>query len=324
MGTRKSHYLFDSARYHQPMLWFVGLMCIWAVVATVGLVFSGDILTGAPAWAKPLKFSLSFILYGATLTVLLPLLRRGKRIGWWFGTVIVAASVIEMIAINVQVLRGTTSHFNISTVFDAVVWATMGSTIVVLWLSTLGIGVVLWRQPLGDRAMSWAVRSSMIIGLAGMAIAFLMTGRQPGQDPAAGIVGAHSVGVADGGPGLPLVNWSTTGGDLRVSHFVGMHALQLLPLLAFALAWWSKRRGDLLDESTRTRLVVVGAAGYAGLTGLVLWQALRGQPLTHPDGLTIAAALVLLIAVIGATGWAWRAPRAQRERPAIDAPVRVG
>ena len=87
-------------------------------------------------------------------------------------------------------------------------------------------------------AFGWALRLGLIIAMVGMGEGFLMTnptaqqlaGWQAGE--AVTIAGAHSVGVPDGGPGLPVVNWSTTGGDLRIGHFVGMHALQVLPFLA--------------------------------------------------------------------------------------------
>ncbi|HYE58012.1 MAG TPA: hypothetical protein VD948_05880, partial [Rhodothermales bacterium] len=71
-------------------------------------------------------------------------------------------------------------------------------------------------------------------------------------------------------------------GDLRVSHFVGLHALQVLPLLAWAL----RRRQH--TSAQRARLVRVAGASYAGLTVILFWQALRGQPVLAPDSLTWA------------------------------------
>ncbi len=42
--------------------------------------------------------------------------------------------------------------------------------------------------------------------------------------------GGPIFGAIAGGAVLPLLGWSATGGDLRVAHFLGIHAQQLLPL----------------------------------------------------------------------------------------------
>ena len=98
------------------------------------------------------------------------------------------------------------------------------------------------------------------------------TGRLP-------IAGAHTVGAPDGGRGLPVTGWSADHGDLRIAHFLGMHGLQVLPLLA----WWIARRRARLDERTQRNLVFAAAASYLALFGLILWQAFRGQSIAQPD-----------------------------------------
>jgi hypothetical protein len=113
-------------------------------------------------------------------------------------------------------------------------------------------------------------------------------------------VGAHAVGVADGGAGLPLVGWSTTGGDLRIGHFVGLHALQGLPLLALLLIVLAPRVPALRRVGVRARLIGVAGAAWTGLTVLLVWQALRGQSIIAPDALTLAAAAALVLATLGA------------------------
>ena len=104
---------------------------------------------------------------------------------------------------------------------------------------------------------------------------------------------------------MPVVGWSTEGGDLRVAHFVGLHALQVLPLLGLALA----RFGPAwLPMRERSRLIAVAATFWIALILLLTWQALRAQPLIAPDALTLLALGLLLATTAGATGAVLRRP----------------
>ncbi|MEU5373816.1 hypothetical protein ABZ362_33455 [Streptomyces sp. NPDC005951] len=288
--------------WHRPLVVFSTAMAALAVVSAVGLVVDDRVLVGAPIWAKPFKFSVSFVAYCLTLAWMLTLLTRGRRIGRWAGHVVVLTGLIEMVIITVQVVRGKRSHFNTATAFDSALWNAMGLTIVVLWAATLVIAVLLLCTRITDRATALAVRGGLLIALAGAGLGFLMTlpsesQQAAGDLDAADTVGAHSVGVPDGGPSMPLTGWSTTGGDLRAPHFVGMHALQVLPLLLIALVLLAPRFTRLRDAGVRLRLVRVAVGGYAALVALITWQALRGQPLIHPDVVTLAAAGAIVAAV---------------------------
>ncbi|GFN02699.1 hypothetical protein GCM10010298_60640 [Streptomyces microflavus] len=277
-------------------------MALWALVSAVGLVVDDRVLAGAPIWAKPFKFTVSLAAYGLTLAWMLTHLTRGHRTGWWAGNVVVLTSLVEMTVITVQVVRGKRSHFNAATPLDTALFSVMGITIIVLWAATLAIGILLLRASIADRAAAWAIRGGVLIALVGAGLGFLMTLPSAEQQAAgnldtAEVIGAHSVGVPDGGPAMPLTGWSTTGGDLRAPHFVGMHALQLIPLFLIALVLLAPRLARLRDAGVRLRLVRVATAGYAGLVALTTWQALRGQSLIHPDAATLMAAGVLLAAV---------------------------
>ncbi|MEV7671431.1 hypothetical protein ACWDNT_30140 [Streptomyces sp. NPDC000963] len=290
-----------------------------ALVSAVGLAVDDRILVGVPIWAKPFKFSVSFVAYSLSLAWMLSLLPRGRRTGWWAGTVIAVASAVEMALITLQVVRGTQSHFNRATPFDDTVFQIMGGTVVVLWLGALVIALLLLRARILDRAMAWTVRLSSLIALAGAAVGFLMVRPTPEQlatdDPP--IVGAHGVGVPDGGPSMPVTGWATTGGDLRVAHFFGMHALQLLPLVLLVLAALATRSvhhprfprlARLSDERVRLRLALTASGVYAAFFVLLTWQALRGQALSAPDGATLAGAGAIVLLGTAATTLSLRTP----------------
>ncbi|MFF9149261.1 hypothetical protein ACF1BN_30855 [Streptomyces sp. NPDC014861] len=278
-------------------------MGLFTLVSAGGILLDDRTLVGAPIWAKPFKFAVSFVAYSLSLAWMLSLLPRGRRTGWWAGTVVTAAGVLEMVLITLQVVRGRQSHFNQETPFDGAVFQIMGLTVVVLWLAALTIAVLLLRARILDRATAWAVRLSSLIALAGAAVGFLMVRPTPDQltatDPP--ILGAHSVGVPDGGPSLPVTGWASTGGDLRVAHFFGMHALQLLPLVLLVVAALAPRSPRLADPRLRLRLVLTASAAYAAVFALLAWQALRGQPLLAPDATTLVAAATIAALTVTAT-----------------------
>ncbi|MCK2213371.1 hypothetical protein MF672_006125 [Actinomadura sp. ATCC 31491] len=276
-----------------------------ATVSALGLVIDGRTLLGQSVWLKPFKFAVSFGLYAGTLAWMISQARRWRRTLWWLGTVTVAGFLVpEISAITFQAARGVPSHFNFSTGLDETVFMVMGGAAYLGWLMTFALGVFLVAQRRVDRAMAWAIPLGMVISLAGMSVGYLMTAPTPGQaqDLANGLelatIGAHSVGAPDGGAVMPVTGWETGAGDLRVAHFVGLHAMQVIPLVAIGLRLLCRRYPVL--AGVRTALVVIAAFGYAGITGLVLWQAQRGQALVQPDALTFAAAAALVTLVFAA------------------------
>ena len=310
--------------WNRPLLALTGAMLLLTVACAVGLLVDPRTLLGQPIWAKPLKFSVSFALYAPTLAWMISLVRgeRLHRVASVAGSVVAVMSVIEMTAIVGQAARGRASHFDVATPLDTAVWAVMGTSIAVLWVANLVIAVALLRERSLPSPTAWAVRLGLAVSLLGMGVAFLMVGPTGAQVVAAQTtgamptVGAHAVGVADGGAGLPLVGWSTTGGDLRIGHFVGLHAMQVVPLVALGLLLLAPRVAALRSEGTRTRLVVVVAAAWTGLVLLLTAQALRAQPLLAPDALTLGAAAILVVGTLLAVGLVLRsAPRIVPQEP---------
>jgi hypothetical protein len=271
-----------------PPLAVTGVVMLVALALfAVGLAVDPRMVTGAPVWLKPAKFAASIAIYTLTLAWIFSLLPRWRRMRLVVGRLTAAVMVLELAIIAAQAWRGTTSHFNVSTPLDIVLVATMGTAIVVQTLSSIAVAIALWRERLADAALGWALRSGMVLTIAGALTGGLMTRPTPEQLEAARagarmtVAGAHTVGAADGGPGLPGTGWSTEHGDLRIPHFVGLHAVQALPLVALIIG----RLG--VARWTRVRLVTVAAFSYAALFGLLLAQALRGEPLAAPGATTV-------------------------------------
>jgi hypothetical protein len=257
-------------------------------VALVGLIADPTQITGRPAWLKPAKFAVSTGIYAATLLWVLSYVQGRRRlvglVSW--GTTV--AFAVEMAVIVGQAARGRASHFNDDTPLDAVLFSLMGLFIVLVWVLGLIASILVLRQRLADPVFAWGLRAGLIATSAGMLLAVPMI-----------VLGGHTVGAPDGGPGLPVVGWSTVAGDLRPAHFLGLHAMQALPLVGWLL---SRHAPSWLAAAHRIALVVAAAFGWVGLAVILTWQALRAQPLLAPDALTLAALGGLVGAVALAMG----------------------
>lgn len=288
-------------RWHRPLLWLAAVMAALAVFALVARFVDPRMITGLNAWDKPLKFALSTVIYAVTWSWLIGQMGRWHRIAAVAGWVITITLGVELAIITGAAAYGSTSHFNVSTPLNAAMWSVMGASISVLWVASFVAAIVLFRNPLGDPARTLAIRLGALISIIGLGLGFLMTAPTPEQlGNFQGIAGAHTVGLADGGPGLPVLGWSTVAGDLRIPHFVGMHALQAIPLGLIALEILSRRVALVQVITIRARLVWILAVGYLGVVALVTWQALRGQSIVRPDALTLWAAAALMAAVVAA------------------------
>jgi hypothetical protein len=166
---------------------------------------------------------------------------------------------------------------------------------------SVAVAVALWRQRFTDRPLGWALRLGMTLTIIGALTGPLMTRPTAAQlaNARAGtpltISGAHSVGGLDGGPGIPVTGWSREHGDLRIPHFLGLHAIQALALVAVGL------RRSRRSEAVRVRAVLVGAASYASLFLLLLGAALRGHSLVAPTAL--AAIVIWAMVSMLVLGW---------------------
>ncbi|MEM9191781.1 MAG: hypothetical protein AAGF12_21595 [Myxococcota bacterium] len=281
----------------------VGARVLWAVAALhavvaagwlIALFTNGPTITGVPYALKPLKFAISIAVFLATLAILLPLLRLSQPISLAIASVLAGTMLIEMICIGLQAARGTTSHFNSATPFDAALWQLMVGAIVIATVTMVLVAFIASFRSLGPAGgeplspiMAAAWRIGLWLFLLAAVTGFGMGGRLQ-----------HSVQGIDGGEGLAFVNWSVRHGDLRVAHFFALHALQALPIAAFAV--------ERVSTEPLTRAVLFGLAATAMLAvcGFTYVQALRGRP------------------VISATEAAVQVAERDPRKPANTAPAR--
>lgn len=236
----------------------VGL--IWAMLET--REFQGSLV-----WIKPFKFALSIAVFFATLAFAFDRLsdRVQRQTKWRILVAVLAAAFwLEMLYITAQAAQGSASHFRVDSAFHGIMYSLMGFGAFCLVAGTALIGWAMLRD--GASTLSADVRFGVGVGFILSTVLTLITAFTLGGN------GSHFVGTPPvGAATIPFFGWSGAVGDLRPSHFVALHAMQAIPLLAWAVQ----------GRASARMWIIGGSVGYTALTLALFAQALMGLPMVR-------------------------------------------
>lgn len=246
-----------------------GLSLGLLVVCVSAGVVDDRFVEGAPTWAKPAKFAASFVILFATLAWLETRLSDPWRTGWILQTttLVMALSMFaEMGYLMYQAALAEPSHFNHATPFHAFMYTVVMFVGALLLVTGIGIfGYAAARDTAAD--LSPGLRAGVIWGFALSFVFTLVLASYMSGQP------TRLVGTPPSDPQtVPFLGWSLNVGDFRPSHFLSLHAMQVLPLLGWAL--------DRYGISNPQFMIRMAALLYATLTLGIFAQALLGLPLT--------------------------------------------
>lgn len=247
-------------KINPPLVWFGFISLVAGIIMLLLPAIDTRLLNGISVWYKPAKFHLTVVFYVWTMALLLQYLPVSKHIDT-ITKYILLCMTVELVLIDMQAARGVASHFNYTNWLGAVVYSLMGFFIV------LNTGVAAYTAKLFYKehinispAFLAGIQWGIIIFVIGSLEGGIMSG-----------INKHSVGAPDDAAGIFFLNWNKSGGDLRIAHFMGIHALQVIPLFGCLLVRFGKPNA--------TTAVKIFALGYVILFTALLAHALMGRPL---------------------------------------------
>lgn len=255
--TRVAQFFRSADKGSRVLTINAGIMLLCFAACVVLQLIDQREFNGSNIWVKPGKFFFSMVVHFLTvawaLSLLQPALRTSRTVTWSIGILLFTAWT-ELIYIAFRAAQADASHFNVSTPLNAAIYSTMAVFAVLLVVAPAVVGFKIWRNNLGN---VWAEAVFMGFGLG--AILAIIVGMTLGGNS------SHWIGgdLTDA-TGLPIFKWSTTGGDLRVAHFIGLHTMQVVPFATL---------------SGKRSVVYGSAVVMAVLTALTYAQAMMGIPL---------------------------------------------
>lgn len=249
------YYLIEELKSrNETLFWFAVINFALAILFFAFTKFSATVVAGINAWYKPFKFSLSIGVYAATMAWYCHYL-PSFNIQLFNWTNIFLFS-FEIVYIVIQAARGQESHFNWTAPFYKAMFGGMAIAAIAITIYAAYVGIKFFQTDFPDlpNYYVWAVRLSIFIFVIFSFEGVLMGGRQ-----------THTIGTEVQNTFLPIFKWNRKEGDLRVAHFIGMHALQIIPFLSFYLL-------------KNTKAVFALSSLYFFFAVFVLMQALQSKP----------------------------------------------
>lgn len=246
----------QELKIRNETLFYYGLICLFlSIIFLVLTKISNTQVYNVNAWYKPFKFAFSTFLFSwamAWYCYYLP----SFNINIFNWSVIVLLG-FEIVYIAIQANKGQLSHYNMSTPVYAALYSMMAIAASLVTLYTAYVGLLFFTNefPTLPVYYLWSIRLAIFIFVIFSFEGFVMGSRL-----------THTIGGPDGETGIPLLNWSTKYGDPRIAHFIGMHALQVLPIVSYYIL-----------KSTKATIVI--SVFYLLLAIFTLIQALQGKPL---------------------------------------------
>jgi len=239
---------------NETLFYFSAILFVSSILFYVLTKISTTQVAGVNAWFKPFKFAISIAIYCSTMAwfcYYLPSFNI-KAFNW----INIFLFSFEIVYIIIQAARGQESHFNWTSPLYKTLFVGMAIAAIAITIYAAYIGILFFQNsfPNLPTYYVWAIRLSIFIFIIFSFEGVAMGGRQ-----------THTIGTEIQNTFLPFFKWNIKEGDLRVAHFIGMHALQIIPLFSFYVLKNSK--------------AVFALSGiYLLFAAFVLIQALQARP----------------------------------------------
>jgi hypothetical protein len=248
-------YFIDQLKLRNESLYFFGLACLLLAILFLVLTKVTSVqVYGVNAYFKPFKFAVSTWVYAWAMAWYIGYLKEFNATT--FNWVVIVTLGFEIVYISYKAYLGSTSHYNLSTSLNATLFSLMAIAATIATLATAYIGLLFFSQSFTTLPTYylWAIRLGIILFVIFAFEGFAMGARL-----------SHSIGADNDNSNIYILGWSMKYGDLRIAHFIGMHALQVLPLLSFYIL-------------KNTKATIILSVLYGGLALFTLMQALKGKP----------------------------------------------